>query len=268
MLSVSALMQSPSVNVGTFHAYHNRSRSYWTFKPVLKRCLARLHGKITVSKPAMDFVSKYLPGEYCIIPNGIDIERFSPDGPRKEEYIDDKLNILFVGRLEKRKGLEYLIRACGIMKEQYPNFRLIVVGPGTKLRPGYEELVKELKLDNVVFTDFVSQEELPHYYRTADIFCAPATGGESFGIVLLEAMACKKPVVAFDIQGYASVLDHDVEGLLVPVADEKALAQALLTLLQDRSLRIKMGEKGIQKADRFSWGNVSNQVMDYYMSLL
>ena len=268
MLSVSALLQSPSVNVGTFHACHNKSRSYWTFKPILKRCLPRLHGKITVSKPALDFVSKYLPGDYSIIPNGIDTERFSPDGPRKEEYIDDKLNILFVGRLEKRKGLGYLLRACGIIKEQFPNFRLIVVGPGTKLRPGYEELVRELKLDNVVFTDFVSHEELPHYYRTADVFCAPATGGESFGIVLLEAMACKKPVVAFDIQGYASVLDHDVQGLLVPVADEKALAHALLKLLQDQSLRIKMGEEGIIKADNYSWSNVSNQVMDYYTSLL
>ena len=268
MLSVSALIQSPSVNVGTFHACHNKSRSYWTFKPVLKRCLPKLHGKITVSKPAKDFVSKYLPGDYCIIPNGIDIERFSADGLRKEEYIDDKLNILFVGRLEKRKGLGYLLRACGIIKKQFPNFRLIVVGPGTKLRPGYEELARELELDNVIFTDFVSHEELPRYYRTADIFCAPATGGESFGIVLLEAMACKKPVVAFDIQGYASVLDHDVQGLLVPVADEKALANALLTLLQNPSLRNKMGEKGILKADHYSWSNVSNQVMDYYMSLL
>ena len=120
----------------------------------------------------------------------------------------------------------------------------------------------------MIFTDFVSHEELPHYYRTADIFCAPATGGESFGIILLEAMACGKPVVAFDIEGYASVLDHDVQGLLVPVADEEALARALLTLLKDQSLRYKMGEKGKIKADIYSWTNVSGQVMDYYLSLL
>jgi phosphatidylinositol alpha-mannosyltransferase len=268
MLSVSALLQSPSINIGTFHACHDRSRSYWTFKPVLKRCLAKLNGKIAVSKPAKDFVSKYLPGEYSIIPNGIDMERFSSDGPRREELIDGKINILFVGRLEKRKGLGYLLRACGIIKKQFPDFRLIVVGPGTKLRPGYEELARDMGLDNVIFTDFVSHEELPQYYRTADIFCAPATGGESFGIILLEAMACGKPVVAFNIEGYASVMDNEVEGFLVPVANEEALAQALLTLLNDHSLRDQMGEKGKIKADKYSWTCVSNQVMDYYMSLL
>jgi phosphatidylinositol alpha-mannosyltransferase len=268
MLSVSALLQSNTVNVGTFHACHDKSRSYWTFKPVLKRCLSKLHGKITVSQPAMDFVSRYLPGDYCIIPNGIDMEWFSPDGPRQEQFIDDKVNILFVGRLEKRKGLGYLIQACGIIKKQFPHFRLIVVGPGTKLRPGYEEMVRDLGLDDVVFTDFVSNEELPKYYRTADIFCAPATGGESFGIVLLEAMACKKPVVAFDIDGYASVLSHEVEGFLTPVGDEKALARALLILLKDEMLRKQMGEKGIIKADRYSWTNISKQVLDYYVSLL
>jgi phosphatidylinositol alpha-mannosyltransferase len=268
MLSVSALLQSNTVNVGTFHACHDKSRSYGTFKPVLKRCLSRLDGKITVSQPAMDFISKYLPGDYCIIPNGIDMEHFTPDGPLIEQYIDDKVNILFVGRLEKRKGLGYLIQACGIVKKQFPHFRLIIVGPGTKLRPGYEEMVRDLGLENVIFTDFVSNEDLQKYYRTADIFCAPATGGESFGIVLLEAMACKKPVVAFDIDGYASVLSHEVEGFLTPVGNEKALADALLVLLKDKDLRIKMGEKGIIKADRYSWTNIAKQVLDYYLTLL
>ena len=99
------------------------------------------------------------------------------------------------------------------VKKEFPNFRLIVVGPGTRLRPGYQEQAKELNLDDMVFTDFVSNSELPEYYRTADIFCAPATGGESFGIVLLEAMACGKPVIASNIEGYASVLTHNEEGL-------------------------------------------------------
>ena len=268
MLSLSAISQSCCLNVGTFHACHNKARGYGMFKPLLKRYLAKLDCKITVSKPAMDFVSKYFPGDYRIIPNGIDIERFSPDGSYRENFVDGKLNILFVGRLEKRKGLECLIHACAIVKKHFSKFRLIVVGPGTRLRPGYQELARDLQFDDIVFTDFVSHEELPEYYRTADIFCSPATGGESFGIVLLEAMACGKPVVASNIEGYASVLNHNEEGLLVPVGDRDALAQALLALLNDQSLRQQMGTKGMAKAEKYSWVNVTQQVMNCYTSLL
>jgi len=268
MVSLSALLQSQTVNVGTFHACHNKSRGYGASKPLLSSWLKRLNGKITVSQPALDHISRYLPSDYHIIPNGIATDRFSPEGPIREEFTDDKLNILFVGRLEKRKGLKHLLLASNIIKKKFPNFRVIVVGPGTRLRPGYEELIRDLNLDNVVFTSFVSDTELPQYYRSADIFCAPATGGESFGIVLLEAMACGKPVVASNIDGYASVLKHNEEGLMVPVGDEEALASALLSLLENPSLREKMGNKGKIKAERYSWPNVSCQIMDFYMSLL
>jgi phosphatidylinositol alpha-mannosyltransferase len=269
LLCVSALIQSNCTNVGTFHACHARSRSYYMAKPILKRWMKKLHGKITVSTAAFNYVNKYFPGEeYQIIPNGIDIERFSSEGPSRKEFANGKLNILFVGRLEKRKGLGHLISACAILKKKFPNFRLIVVGPGTRLRQGYQEQAKELNLDDVVFTDFVSDAELPEYYRTADIFCAPATGGESFGIVLLEAMACGKPVIASNIEGYASVLNHNEEGLLAPVGDEEALAQAILSLSENRSLREQMGAKGIVKAKNYSWENVSRQVLDHYTSLL
>ncbi|HEX75071.1 MAG TPA: glycosyltransferase family 4 protein [Dehalococcoidia bacterium] len=268
MLSLSALLRSKSINVGTFHACHSKPRGYWIGKPILKKWLPRLHGKIAVSKPALDFVSRHLPGDYRIIPNGIDTERFFPDGPQREEFADNKLNMLFVGRLEKRKGLDYLLRACAKVKTQFSNLRLIVVGPGTRLRPKYEKLIEDVKLVDVISTGFVSNTEMPTYYRSADIFCAPATGGESFGIVLLEAMASGKPVVATDIEGYASLLTHGEEGLLVPPRDEEALARALLSLLNDESLRHWMGAKGRIKAEKYSWANVAQQVMDYYTSLL
>ena len=268
MISLGALLKSNCINVGTFHACHNRHLGYWVGRPILKKWLNRLHGKIAVSKPALDFVGRHLPGDYRIIPNGVDVEHFSPDGPLREEFADGKLNVLFVGRLEKRKGLRNLLHACSEVKRHFPNFRLIVVGPGTRLRPGYERLIEKMHLADVVFTDFVSSAELPSYYRSADIFCVPATGGESFGIVLLEAMASGKPIVATDIEGYASVLAHGEEGLLVPPADEEALALALLSLLSDESLRHQMGVKGRIKAEKYSWANVAQQVMDYYASLL
>jgi phosphatidylinositol alpha-mannosyltransferase len=267
MVSLSALLKSDSINVGTFHACHNKPRIYWLGKPIFQRWLTRLSGKIAVSKPALEHVSRHLPGEYCIIPNGIDTEHFCPNGPRREEFADGKTNILFVGRLERRKGLAYLLNACATIKRSSPKFRLIVVGPGTVLRLRYKKLVEEMSLtDNVVFTGFISSAELPSYYRSADIFCAPATGGESFGIVLLEAMACGKPVVATNIQGYASVLADGEEGLLVPPRDEKSLAKALLSLLHNKSLRLSMGGKGLIKAEKYSWQNITQQVVNYYKS--
>lgn len=269
MVSVSALLKSNCITIGTFHACHSKPRIYWIGRPIFRRWLPRLHGKIAVSKPALDYVSRHLPGDYRIIPNGIDIEHFCLDAPQRKEFADGKINILFVGRLEQRKGLGYLLNACAKIKNSLPNFRLIAVGPGTVLRLRYEKLVKDMGLtDNVVFVGFVPSDELPSYYRSADIFCAPATGGESFGIVLLEAMACGKPVVATNIQGYAGVLAHGEEGLLVPPRDEESLAHALLSLLNDKSLRLQMGAKGRTKAEKYSWPNIARQIMDYYDSLL
>ena len=266
MVSLTTLLMSQAINVGTFHAYHTRNLGYRFGEPLIKRWGLKLHGKIAVSKPALDYISCHLPGDYRIIPNGIDVEHFSSDGPKREELTDGKLNILFVGRLEKRKGVGYLLHACARVKKQIPNFRLVIVGPGTRFRPGYEKLANDMQLD-VVFTDLVPNTELPAYYRSADIFCAPATGGESFGIVLLEAMASGKPVVATDIEGYASVLTHGEEGLLVPPANKEALALALLSLLDDESLRRQMGAKGKLKAEEYGWANVAQKIMDYYTSL-
>ena len=268
MVALSALLQSNSVTVGTFHACYEGSRGYWAARPLLRRWLSRLDGKIAVSKPAMEFVSRYLPGDYQIIPNGIDIEHFSPKVPPIEGFNDSKLNILFVGRLEKRKGVDCLLAAYGEVKRQFPDVRLIVVGPGTRLRSKYERLVHKNKLTDVVFTGFVSASDLPRYYQRADIFCAPASKGESFGIILLEAMASGKPVVASSIEGYASLLNDGEEGLLFPVGDVEALAQALLQLLNSKSLRHEMGEKGRNKAEKYSWASVTQRVLDYYISLL
>ena len=268
LLPLSVLLQSKSINVGTFHAYHDKPRGYWLGGPILRRWLPRLDGLIAVSKPAMEFASRHLPGEYEIIPNGVDIERFSPDVPLIPEFCDDRLNILFVGRLEKRKGLGTLISAYGKAKKQYPNSRLIVVGPGTKLRHDYEKQIEENGLEDVVFVGYISDEELPRYYRTADVFCSPATGHESFGIILLEAMACGRPVVASNIDGYAGVGTHGSDCLLVPPNNDEALADALVSLLGDTSRRQHMGVQGRLTAEKYSWDHVAQRVLDYYLWLM
>jgi len=113
-----------------------------------------------------------------------------------------------------------------------------------------------------------SAEELPRYYRSCDIFCAPSTGGESFGIILLEAMACQRPIVATDIPGYRCVLEDGQQGLLVPPKDEQVLANALRRLILSPDLRQRMGENGWQKAQGYSWGRIAQQVLEYYEALL
>ncbi|MFC1979533.1 glycosyltransferase family 4 protein, partial [Chloroflexota bacterium] len=184
------------------------------------------------------------------------------------QFCDCKLNILFVGRLEKRKGLNYLLKAYKWVKEEFPESRLIIVGPGTRLRRKYEKEVRKRGFEDVIFVGYVSQDDLPRYYKTADIFCAPAIGWESFGIVLLEAMAAGKPVVASNIQGYASVVTHGVEGLLVPPKDEALLAQALISLMKDETLRQQMGARGRLKAEEYGWEHVAQRILDYYIRVL
>jgi phosphatidylinositol alpha-mannosyltransferase len=270
MLCTTVLRMSRTANVGTFHAFNGKGYNIAKpFGPILfKRWFSKLDGHVAVSKPAKNFVNKYFPADYNVIPNGIDTRHFSPNVAPIDELRDGKLNILFVGRLEKRKGADYLLKAYERVKRDIPDSRLIIVGPGTKLRDKYEKRVKKHSLKDVVFVGYTNYEELPRYYKTADVFCAPATGWESFGIVLLEAMAVGKPIVASNIDGYASILTHGAEGLLVPPKDEKSLAQALTSLLNDEKLRQEMGAKGILKAKDYAWENVARRVEALYNKVL
>jgi phosphatidylinositol alpha-mannosyltransferase len=271
MLCTSILRLSDTANIGTFHASYGKP-GYNFARPIgkwiLRRWFRKLDGKIAVSKPAVEYAHTNFPGYYNIIPNGVDLEHFSPDVAPIEEFKDGKLNILFVSRLEKRKGLNYLLQAFRQVKEEIPNTRLIIVGPGTRLRRRYEKYVAKNGLKDVIFVGLVSYGELPHYYQAADVFCAPAIASESFGIILLEAMSMGKPIVASNISGYANVVSHGVDGLLVPPADKDKLAKALVSLLGDESLRQEMGAKGRAKALEHSWERISQRVFDYYVRVL
>ena len=272
MLCTTVLRLSQTVNVGTFHAHGARLLGYNFGRPfstiLLKKWFRKLNGRIAVSEPAMQFANGHLHGYYTVIPNGVDLEHFSPDVLPIDEFCDGKVNILFVGRLEKRKGLNYLLKAYQQAKREVPNSRLIVVGPGTRLRHKYEKQIMWSGIKDVVFVGYAGYDELPRYYKMADIFCAPATSGESFGIVLLEAMAVGKPIVASNIEGYASVVNHGVDGLLVPPRDERSLAQALISLMTDQSLRHQMGAKGKVKALDYSWQQIAQRVYNYYIEVL
>jgi phosphatidylinositol alpha-mannosyltransferase len=178
------------------------------------------------------------------------------------------INILFVGRLEKRKGLRYLLRAFERVKAKRPETRLIVAGGyDGRQRRGYERWVNEAGLRDVEFVGYVSDEMLPRYQHSAHIFCAPNTGNESQGIILLEAMASGRPVVASNIEGFAGVITHGVDGLLVRPQDSDGLAEALLNLIEDPDMRHELGARASERAQHFSWDRVSQRVLSYYERL-
>jgi len=265
-LPVNALRLSKTINIGTFHAYHPHSIGYTLWKPYLKNVsFKQLHGVIAVSPAAKEFHMKFFPGDYRVIPNGISYTHFAKEVPPFEQYRDGKKNILFVGRYgEKRKGLKYLLGAFKILKKRFEQIRLIIVGPGSKMA----RLLQGGNGEDIVFTGYAAYDDLPRYYRTADVFCAPATGAESFGIVLLEAMAAGAPVVASNIKGYAGVVNHGKDGYLVQPMNEQALADGLAHVLENDALKEKMRANGKIKAERYRWTNVSQQVMDYYIETM
>lgn len=252
-----------STAVGTFHTYEGTRLYKIGAKRLARPYFRMLHGRIAVSKPAHRFISRQFPARYDIIPNGIQVDDFANAKPFPHLTNDGMINLLFVGRLEKRKGLKYLLGAFSKLKWDWPNLRLLVVGPGN---PDVDSLriISERNLQNVEFLGRVSDEDKFRYYKTADVYCSPATGKESFGIVLLEAMAAGAPIVATDIEGYSGVITHRREGLLVPPKDEDALADAIASLLKDAALANKLADAGAALVQDYRWERIAGKVMDCY----
>jgi phosphatidylinositol alpha-mannosyltransferase len=268
-LPIAFLRFSDAINVGTFHAAREGgARLYAYTKRLLMPGFRHLDGKIAVSQAAASLIQRHFPGYYNIIPNGVEVERFAAPQTPIPELNDGMTNILFVGRLEKRKGLRYLLRAFERVKAKHPDTRLIVAGGyNDRQRRGYERWVTEAGLRDVEFVGYVSNEDLPRYQHSAHIFCAPNTGNESQGIILLEAMAAGRPVVASNIEGFAGVITHGVEGLLVRPKDSDGLAEALLELVEDADMRHEIGARAAERAQHYSWDRVSQRVLSYYERL-
>ena len=266
-VTLNMLGHSDAVNIATFHSYRGTRLYRIGGKKLAMPYFRKLHGRIAVSEPARDYISRHFPGDYEVIPNGIDVNAFANGAAPFQHLKDGKTNLLFLGRLEKRKGLKYLLGAYSRLKWDWPDLRLLVVGPGKPDNDSYR-IMSERNLKDVEFIGAVSEEDKVKYYKTADIYCSPATGKESFGIVLLEAMAAGKAIVASSIEGYSSVITHDREGLLVEPKNDEALADAIAALLRDPDLRRKLADNGQRKADVYRWDRVGAQVMAYYETRL
>ena len=263
-LPITTLRLHRGANVGTFHAMARRNLGYYYGRPFLLRYFHRLHGLICVSEPAREFISHYFTGDYTIVPNGIDGGCFRPDLPPLPELRGEgAATILFVGRMEQRKGLPILLAAYAQLRRQRAGCRLVIVGDGP-MRWAYERQCEATGVPDVTFLGHVPADVLPRIYASADVFCSPATGRESFGIVLLEAMASGVPVVASAIPGFSQVVDPGGDGLLVPPGKPEAFALALESLIADPGLRRSMGRHGVEKARRYDWRVVVDGILDVY----
>jgi len=250
------------VNIGTFHAYGGWSPAYEFGARALRGYAERLHGRIAVSAAARHFIDRYFPGDYKVIPNGVDVDRFRRAVP-VARWQDGTPNVLFVGRFEPRKGVLDLLKAYRILRRTGVDCRLLLVGGGPQEREA-RRYVATRRLQGVEFLGRVSDDEKSQLFRTADVYVSPATGRESFGIVLLEAMAAGAPIVASDIHGYKGVVRRGREALLVQPKDHKDLAVSIGRLLRDRDLAAEMSASGLRRAEEFSWPRVTAKVDDYY----
>ncbi len=266
-LPILTLYFSKTTNIVTFHAAHNHSIGYAALRSPLSKMFRRIHGLIAVSKEAERSVNKYFPGNYRIIPNGVNIKRFNPQNQKLEKFLDGKINLLFVGRHDPRKGIKYLYKAMDFIIEKHENVRLIVVGKGV-LKNYYKQMISENAMKYIVFEDYVDSELIPLYYRTADIYISPATGGESFGIVLLESMASGTPLVASRIRGYRQVAKHKFNAYFVKPKDPKELAEGVINIIENDDLRKELITNGLESVKKYSWNNVTNQVLDYYREIM
>jgi phosphatidylinositol alpha-mannosyltransferase len=256
---------SRAAKIGTFHAANDGGNTFYLVTKFLSRQnFKKLDGKIAVSPAAVRLITRYYPGYYNIIPNGIEYEHFARELPPLPEFMDGRNNILFVGRPEKRKGLQYLLRAYLRIREAEPNSRLIVVGAGDFSR--YARIMRPFP--DVVFRENVPYDDLPRYHRSAHVVCCPNTGNESQGYVLLEAMAAGRPVIASNIEGFAGVVTDGVDGLLVRPRDEESLTSAVLRILRNPVLAAGLSAHAQARAETYSWDNVARRVMSYYERII
>lgn len=264
------LERSDSLNIATIHANIEKSQFLKRsgFLYLCKRVIQwKIDGLIGVASLTLKG-SEGFKGLKTVIPNGIDLEEFNPEFSGLKKFSDDKINILFLGRIEERKGLIYLLRAYKILEKTFSNLRLIIGGEGP-LKSDLEKWVRKNKLKNIIFEGKVEEEKALLYYASCDIFCSPAIFGESFGLVLVEAMACGKPVVAFANEGYKGVLGNTKGArFLVKPKDYKALAKKLEILIKNPRLRKEMGQWGIEEAKKYSWEKIADQILDFYQICL
>ena len=230
---------------------------------------------VTISNYSLEKLQKYYDinsNNVRIVPNGVDIEKFKPTkeilAPKHQFGLSGESSVLFVGSLIPRKGLPFLIEAAKRVVKQQPNTKFLIVGEG----PMKNQIIKSLKIANLshnfVFLSKLKEEALISLYNSVDVFALPSIQ-EGQGIVLLEAQACGKPIVAFDIGGVNEAVKKDETGLLVELGNTDALAESLLKILSDSTLRKKMGSAGRKYVtENYTWDICAQSMLKVYNEAL
>ena len=246
--------------VATFHASFDDSldaRLYTWEARLMRGLMKRVKVGIAVSESAARCIRDRAPVPIRLIPNGVDVQRFAA-----VRRVNGRRMLLFVNRLEERKGFAVAVRAFGELAPRFDDVDLAVLGDGPE-RVAVETLAPDVRA-RVTMLGHLGMDEVPAQYGRADVFLAPATGRESFGVVLLEAMAAGVPIVASAIEGYSAVVRHEVEGLLTPPSDSTAVASAVARILEDPSLAQRLGEAGRRRAQQYAWATVTRDIEQAY----
>ena len=260
-LSMLALKIAEGPIVATFHTSTTKSLTLSFFEPILRPWHEKIVGRIAVSDLARRWQMEALGSDAVEIPNGVDVASFAT-APLLDGYPRAGKTVLFLGRFgEPRKGMEVLLRALPALVDRFRNLQVLVVGRGDEW-----ELRQQAGAlgDHLHFLGQVDDAEKASALRSADVYCAPNTGGESFGIVLVEAMAAGTPVVASDLDAFRRVLLDGAAGRLVPVDDAKALAAGVIEVLEDDELRSRYVEAATVAVRRYDWSVVAQQIMRVY----
>ncbi len=259
-----ALTAANCPTVGTFHMT-GQNLLQTLAAGTLRRRVDRLHARIAVSPTAYACAQEHFPGNYAQIPNGVDIDRFNPKVTPFPQWRDDEhINIVFVGRLDPRKGVTDLLAAAPqIVCRSGGRARLFLIGD-SPLRARYEASVPPAMKPHVHFLGSVPAADLPHWYATADICVSPATGQESFGIVLLEAMAAGRALVCSDLPGYRSAIEAGRTALVHAPGDADGIANAVLSFCESAPLRESFAAAAREHASKFAWSRIADRIEHIY----
>ena len=247
--------------VATFHASTNKLRAFNAIATALDPLIERISGKIAVSEIARETLKERFNTEAVVIPNGIHIEKFQA-AQKKREW-SGQFNIGFLGRFnEKRKGLDTLVAALPSVIAKYPEVKLIVAGPGD-----IDSAKKDIPENLHRYIEFIgplSEEDKVSFFKSISIYIAPNTGGESFGIILGEAMACHTPIIASNLPAFVALLENGKYGMLFNSENSIELAESINDLLGNVERQALLGTAGFEKAKELDWENVANAIFGVY----
>ena len=259
-ISLLACWAAEGPMVGTFHAAAKRQKVTFAVAPILEPVIEKLTARIAVSEAARETLTEHLETDAIVVPNGIYADRYR-DGVIDQRWTGNTLG--FIGRFEeKRKGLDVLVAALPSIIAQFPDLKVFIAGPGDA-----QEVLKEIDPylhSRFEFLGRISESEKADFLASVGLYIAPNTGGESFGIILAEALAAGASVVASDIPAFDSLLGHGAYGTLFASEDSQDLGKKVIALLGDEEGRKVIAQRGKKYAQEFDWDVVAEKIYDVY----